>query len=346
MLVQLGLLLGLFGTVTVLVDRGGADLWVTSPETKSFDQARDIPGRMAPLLLLRPDVTRTEAVLVEDAEWRSGTSTRVSVLVVGIEPSGDALACPAPMRDELCAKLAEPMSVVIDRSDAQKLGARSGDLAELNRKRVRIVGLSNGLQSIGSSYVFASSRTVRAVYETPAAGDATFLLAKLGSPSSVAEARDSLQSLFRRSAYRVWTRDEFSNASQRYWLFESGVGIGFLFSSILGLTVGVVITSQTLRAVILGSIREYATFRAIGVPPSRLGAVVLEQSLWIGVLGAALTLAVSALAGGLARLFSVPLVLTWWSVLLALSTGVLTGVSSGVLAFRELYRLEPAELLR
>lgn len=347
MLVQLGLLLGMFGTVTVLVDRSDANLWVTSPETESFDQSRDIPANLGALLRLHPAVARSETLLVHDADWRSGDDTRVAVTLVGLQPSADALACPQPMRTTLCAQLAEPSAVVIDRGEADKLHTGVGRLAEVNGHRVRVVGLSNGLRSIGNTYVFASSQTARALSEPSATGEdlTTFVLAKArsGTPDAV---RDDLQALLRRPAYRIWTDREFSFNSQRWWLTESGVGAGFLFSSLLGLIIGTVITSQTLRGVILSTLREYATFRAIGVPAAKLSAVVLEQSLWIGVLGAVLTVIVSVLANALAQALYVPLVLTWWAVLTAVLIGLLTAVISGLLALRELYRLQPAELLR
>jgi putative ABC transport system permease protein len=347
MLVQLGLLLGMFGTVTVLVDDSDANLWVTSPETQSFDQSRDIPTGLGALLRLHPAVQRSETLLVHDADWRSGDDIRVAVTLVGLQPRADALACPRPMRAALCARLAEPDAVVVDRAEADKLHATIGRLAEVNGRRVRVVGLSEGLRSIGNTYVFASWQTARELSEPAPNGEdmATFILARTAADPAE-PVRDDLQALLRRPAYRVWTAREFSQDSQHWWLSESGVGAGFLFSSLLGLIIGTVITSQTLRGVILSSLREYATFRAIGVSSSKLGAVVLEQSLWIGAIGGLLTLLVSALAVVLAKVFYVPLVMTWWAVLAAVLIGLFTAAVSGLMALRELYRLQPAELLR
>ncbi len=345
MLVQLGLLLGMFGTVTVLVDESSADLWVSTPEMASFDQARDIPEAVESIAASSPGVVRTEVLRAHDADWRSGPAVRVSVTLVGLDPNGDALGCPRSMRASLCASLAEPMAVIVDEGEIEKLGSALGHIAELNGKRVRVVGVTRGLRSIGSPYVFASRQTARALADPTTEGP-TFVLAEIGKEEDPETARERMQAILHRPSYRVWTARELSIESQRYWLLESGVGAGFLFSSLLGLIIGVAITSQTLRGVILASIREFATFRAIGVPPIRLGGVVIEESLWIGVLGAVLTLVASLLAGLLARAFYVPLLLTWWSIALAIVVGLVTAVVSGLLALRELYRLEPAELLR
>lgn len=352
MLVQLGLLLGMFGTVSVLVDESDSALWVTSPETRSFDESRDIPVRIATLLQTRPEVVATDVLRTYDAEWRQGKDIRVGVVLVGLTPAAAAGSCPRPLQARLCAALAEPMAVVVDRAETDKLGVAEGGSGEVNGHRVHVVGIASGLRAIGATFVFTSAQTLRTLAEPPAtdAGPgtetATFLLAKLKPGSDAAAVRDALQPLLRRDAFHVWTAEEFSTATQSYWLLESGVGAGFLFSSLLGLVIGVVITSQTLRAAILASLREYATFRAIGVSSRRLGNVVLEQSLWIGAAGAITTVVLSSLIAGLAQAFYVPLKLTPVSMVAAAAIGVVTAALSGVLALRELYRVEPAELLR
>lgn len=238
MLVQLGLLLGMFGTVTVLVDRASADLWVTSAQTRSLDESRAIPTSVAALLRMQPDIVRTEALQAREGDWHV-SNTRAVVMLIGLSPAADALACPEPMRRELCARLAAPNSVVVDRAELPKLHAQVGDLVEINGQRVRVVGASDGLRSIGNTYVFMSRQTLRA-----------------------------------------------------------------------------------------------------------LAAAVFEQSLWLGRLGAVVTVVVAVLVTALASAFAAPLKLTAWAIAAALGIGLAAAVVSGLLALRELYRADPAELLR
>ena len=346
MLVQLGLLLGMFGTVTVLVDSAQADLWISSPAAESFDQGQAIPARLADLARLRPEVARSETLMLNDVIWHSPRGARLGVSLVGLSPGADALGCPQALRATLCDRLSEPMAVIVDEGDLDKLATAPGEMAEINGRRVRVLAAARGLRNIGGAYVFASKQTARALLETGRGNDeVTFVLAKLATPSAE-PARAALQADVLGARYRAWTRREFSASSQWYWLRESGVGAGFLFSSLLGLAIGVVITSQTLRAAVLGSIREYATFRAMGVPAVKLGTVVLQQSLLIGCAGVVLTLLASLAVKALAAVFDITLVFSAWAVLLAGAVGLITAVFSGVLTLRELYRLEPAELLR
>jgi putative ABC transport system permease protein len=262
-------------------------------------------------------------------------------------PSTDALACPEPMRATLCAAIAEPMTVVVDAADLGKLGIAEGENAEINGHRIRVIAVGQGLRSIGSAYVFTSQQTARALaLPGDNRNEISFVLLKLLPGVGLESIRKDLQDGLGSKAYRVWTRQGLSQSSQFYWLEESGVGAGFLFSCLLGLVIGVVITSQTLRAAVLGSIREYAAFRAMGVPARKLAGVVLQQSLWIAGAGIALTLLISVLIKGMAAFWDVPLKLTGWAMLAAALIGLVTAVVSGLMALRELYRLDPAELLR
>jgi putative ABC transport system permease protein len=142
------------------------------------------------------------------------------------------------------------------------------------------------------------------------------------------------------------TPRQFSKASQIYWLAESGAGAGFAFSSVLGLLVGIAITSQTLRGALLAQIREYATLRAVGVPVRALRAVVLEQASWVGIGGLVVAAMLTALVSVAAATADVEIILSWWGVLTTALFILAIAVGAGWLALGPLYQTEPAELLR
>lgn len=347
MLVQLGLLAGMFGTVTVLADRSRAALWITAAAAHSIDQSADIPASLAAFVQSNPEVLQAEPLLLHDARWRSGDTVQ-PVTLVGLRPDPEALSCLAPLQASLCVALAEPGTVVVDRSEAGKLGARVGDRIEIDGHRLRLIGLSEGLRSIGSTYVFLSQQTLRSLVEREADSSETtsFVLAALRPGADADLAAAQLNQLLPVNVAHAWTRQQLSSASQRWWLLESGVGAGFLFSTALGLLIAVVITSQTLRGVVLSQLREYAVFRAIGVSPARLGAVIVEQAAWIGLLGGLLMLVAVAVILPLTARLQVPFALGGIGIAVAVAIGLVTAIGSGLMALRELYRLQPAELLR
>ena len=117
-------------------------------------------------------------------------------------------------------------------------------------------------------------------------------------------------------------------------------------TSLPAILVGAVITSQTLVAAVVGSIREYATLNALGVGVNALRKVVMEQAFWVGALG---LLGSSVLAGlffALAAHYNVPVQLSPVAALACLCLSMLLALVSGLAAIRTLRHADPASLLR
>jgi putative ABC transport system permease protein len=131
-----------------------------------------------------------------------------------------------------------------------------------------------------------------------------------------------------------------------FWLFESGAGIGFLFSTVIAMIVGAVITSQTLMAAVAAAIKEYATLRALGVVFAKLRTVVLEQSLWIGLIGLGISFAMSFALIWFAHINYVPVGMNISLIIFAALSVMAVALGSGLLALRQLKKADPATLLR
>ena len=131
-----------------------------------------------------------------------------------------------------------------------------------------------------------------------------------------------------------------------YWMLGTGAVLGVLFRSAVVFIAGDAITSQTLMGAVAGSIREYATLRALGVSIGGLRAVVLEQAAWVGVFGLAAGSGVGMFALLVARHQDVPVQLTALSMFLCGVLVVAIALLSGLLAVRSLRRADPATLMR
>jgi putative ABC transport system permease protein len=344
-LVQLGLLLGMFGTVSVVVDRTHADLWVGFPGTPSFDLGRSISDRLETRLRLHPEVAAVERMVIGYGDWRDARGKRASVMLIGLDHGPAGIGQPAGFGPELRAALREPDAVIVDAIDVEKLAAQPGGMVEINGKRARVSGVTSGYRNIGGAYVFTSLATARRMLGLEPERT-SYLLVKLRDPARIDAVRHALQPDGRQPAYSVWTARELSRRSQLYWLLESGAGASFGFSSVLALIVGVVITSQTLAGAILASLREYATLRALGVSARALSGIVMEQAFWVGAAGLVVAGVATLLANAIAAQLHIDILFPWWSVV---ATGITTwaaALGSGVWALHALFRLEPAELLR
>lgn len=346
-LVQIALLLGLFGTVSALIDHSDAELWIGFRNTQSVDLGRAIPPNADLNARLHPAVGKVERLHMTYAEWRRADGIAVTAVVHSIDPRHEGLAFAKILTPGDRKKLDEPDAVLIDEADRRKLGAVEGGLVEINGRRARVAGIVNGIRAIGGVNVLASYATGRRLDPSQGAtSDTTYYLVKLTRNANSGEVASAIGDQGPIKRYSVWQSEDFSIQSQLYWLLESGAGTGAGVAALLGLIVGVVITSQTLAAAILASLKEFAALRALGVSRRSLRNVVLEQAFWIGAIGLALTYAMTGLVAWVAAHYQIAMSFPWW---LTSGTGALVfGIAfgSGLYALRPLFRADPATLLR
>ncbi len=355
-LVQLGLLIGMFGTVAVYIDESDADLWAGFAGTQSIDLGKPFNAQVETRLRMHPQVERVEPFIFAQSDWRTPAGVNVFTYLLGIDPAERGMGFAKVLPPRLRVLLLEPMTVIIDEADRDKLGVTMPDgaaasalpTAEIGGKRVKIVAAIKGLRAIGGVNVVASLSTARTIDGSAAREqqEVSYFLLRLKPGADAASVRNELAPQGPVKVFQVWTAEEFSHRSQWYWLTESGAGAGFAFSTLLGLLVGILITSQTLMAAITASIREYATLRALGVAQGSLRAVVIEQSAWIGITGLVITGALTWLIHTVAHYAYVAIKFPHWTLALTAGLTLIIAIGSGLLALRALGRADPASLLR
>jgi putative ABC transport system permease protein len=347
-LLQAALVLGIFGSASVYITGSSADLWAGYPGTQSVNLGRSIDSGVEMRLRMDPAVTAVEPFHWVDADWRGPSDTGgVSVFVSGINARPDGMLFAHALPPALRARLNEPDAVIVDRADLDSLGVKVGDSAVINGHRVRVVGVSSGLRALGGVNVVASLATAAELDTDPSnANRMTYFVAKLRDPAVADDVAARLRGTSAFGKYDVWTAQDFARRSQLYWMFDTGAGAGVLFLAGIVFLVGAVITSQTLVAAVIGSVREYATLNALGVGVGALRRVVMEQAFWVGALGLIGSTLLGAIALAIARSRSVPVALDPWTTLACLALGMGLAIVSGLAAMRSLRRADPATLLR
>lgn len=346
-LLQTALVLGIFSSASLYITGSTADLWVGYPGTQSVNLGRPIDAGVEMHLRMDPDVLKVEAYRWVDADWRGTRDTGgVSVFVSGInaEPQGLMFArlLPAALR----ARLNEPGAVIVDRADLGSLGVDPGDAATLNGHRVRVVGVVSGLRALGGVNVIASLATARQLDTSADVDRVTYLVAKIRDPDQADAVAARIDGSPAFGKYAVWTAEQFSDRSRTYWMFDTGAGAGVLFLAAIVFLVGAVITSQTLVAAVIGSIREYATLNALGVGVTALRKVVMEQAFWVGALGLLGSTVLAGLFFALAHYYNVPLALSPIAALACLLLSMTLALVSGLAAIHTLRHADPTSLLR
>jgi putative ABC transport system permease protein len=335
---------GQFSLTSTPVDHTGADIWVGHPMDLSVDLGRPIPERWLSDVAVQPEVVRVETyviglIVVDRQDGRSELCT-----VIGSELADDALGAVRQLTPELRRRLSEPGAVVADETELGRLGFTVlGDVAEVMGRRVRLVGVVRGLKSLAAPYLFCSLQTSRILFQGIQENQTIFILARCRHPGS---APGVAQRLRRAHHVAAFTSQQFSTQTRLHWMTATKAGLATVWSAVLGLLIGVVITSQTLYAATAASWREYAVLEALGIATWRMVATVLGQSFWIGAVGLAVACPVSLLLGDALELLGVRVLFPLWLLGPAAGLTMATVLLSGLFALRSLRLVQPAELLR
>jgi putative ABC transport system permease protein len=346
-LLQLALVLGIFGSTSLYITGSSADVWVGYPGTQSVGSGRSIDADVESRILMDPAVTRVEPYVWVDGDWRGPRETGgVSVFVSGIDTAADGMMFSRVLSPALRARLDEPDAIVVDRSALDQLGVGIGQTATINGHQVHVVGIGSGLRALGGVNVLCSLDTARRLDSDAEDVGPTYLVAKLRHPNQAAAVAQRLRGDQAFGPYTAWSARDFARLSVLYWLFDTGAGAGVLFLAGIVFLVGAVITSQTLIAAVNGSVREYATLNALGVGVAALRRVVLEQAFWVGTLGLLGASVLGLVLMLLARSQDVPVVLNVPAALACIILVMGLAAVSGLAAMRSLRRADPATLLR
>lgn len=350
---QAALVLGIFGSAAIYVTASSADIWVGYPGTQSVNFGRNIDSDVEMRLRMEPDIQAVEPYLWLDGDWRAHESTAsankggVSIYLSGVSTSDSSMLLTQILTPRHRQRLREPGTVIVDRADLKTLGTQEGGTAWINNHPVRIVAAVDGLRGLGGVNVITSLASARDMADGDARHGSTYFVAavrKGASPRAVQQKLNANRSSF--GPYEAWTAKSFAQRSQRYWMFDTGAGAGVLFMALIVCLVGSIVTSQSLKAVVAGSAREYAVLNALGVSRGALGRVVVEQACWIGSLGFVLAALASAVLLSLAAAYRVPIALSFTAILGCAFLVAVLSLLSGLGAMRSLLRADPASLLR
>src|SRR5215831_5547592 len=157
--IQLGLFIGFTSTTANNINHAGADLWITYPGVRNFDQGHPLPERKRYQALAVSGVAQAEKYIMGFTQWKRPDGSQESVEVIGFELDS-GMGGPWNVVEGTVRDLALPDSVIVDEAYREKLGVeRIGDSIEINDHRARVVGFTRDIRSFTTSpFVYTSFR--------------------------------------------------------------------------------------------------------------------------------------------------------------------------------------------
>lgn len=353
-LAQVGMFTGIVSGITATIDRSRADVIIMGPKVEAMVDSgpgTGVPARVLPLIYLNPSVTEVQDLQGNGAMWMNspppGQKRKTDfVQIWTVDPSRPgAVTLPTDYSEATRMALLEPLSVAIDRTSLARLGVKLNDSAVINGRTVHVRAVLDGYPSINQATVVMSRDSYRLLGMKRDPTRLGPLMVRIKDPAQAEAVRDQLNASSK-GLYRAWTRPELSKANEGSLMKEQIIGVFLGFSVFLGFLIGVGITSQTLRGAVLANIKELASLRALGVSMGSLRKLVLELSVWVGLVGlgftALFTWLISLLAqnAGVPMGFPLPWIISVSILLLVIS------IASGLLSLGVLKKSQPADLLR
>lgn len=300
--IQTGLLNGFTRSSSLLIQSSSADIWLASKNLRYLDFTLPIPYQSLQQARAVEGVDRAEAIITQGSVWRRGSnasSVIAPIRIIGFDPKGQ-LFQPAPLSKGKLDTLAKPYTVLVDQVDLKSLDVSGvGDTADIGAYQARVVGLTNGIRSIVSSpYVFTSLPNATAYLTSPIVkpkpsppappalqdeSRVTYVLIRAKAGVDLAQLKQRLEAAVPDT--KAFTQSELITLTQDYWRTSTGVGFILGLGAVVGMIVGTVVVGQILYASVTDHLQEFGTLKAMGSSDWFIYRIILEQALWMAVLG-------------------------------------------------------------
>jgi putative ABC transport system permease protein len=349
--VQLGFQDALFDSATQPHRLLEADLVMINPQFKSLMTLQPFSRDRLVQTKAQDQVESTSSLYISMGQWKN-PETRLTraILIWGVEPDSPGFTLPALRQQGGELKLLN--HVFFDQAGRPEYGAIADTFkqqgtfsAELNKQTVQVGGLvTMGSSFVADGNVFMSDSTFLRLFPDRPSHLVDVGLIHLKSGADAQQVKALLIATLPKDV-KVLTPQEFVEVEKYYWESQGTIGFIFGIGVFVGFIVGIVIVYQILYTDVTNHLPEYATLKAMGYSDRYLLTVLLQEALFLAVLG---YIPGFAVAIGLYQLTYVatllPIGMTLNRAILVFGLTIVMCVGSGAIAMRKLQSADPADI--
>lgn len=354
--IQTGVQLGFAQSSSQLIEQSQADLWVASNNMEHLDLTLPLPYERVAEARSVEGVEQAEGVIIGGAVWHEQQANKITgVTLVG--GTGGLLFAQDSLTQGSFNDLKQPNTFIVDETSLDDLNFQKvGEQATVNSAPAKLVGLTSGTQSIvfgnlmftslESANYYRSSRSnalssISLSRELTATDPVSFVLIRAIGGGNLEALQQRLEAEL--PEVRAYTRAEMAQQTQAYWQKRSGIGYILGLGAVVGTIVGAVVVGQILYASVSDHIKEFGTLKAMGASDWYIYRVIMEQGLWMAILGylpgMALCLGVAAWTSATQGIL---ILITPASAIAVLGITVVMCLSSAIFAIQKVTRVDPA----
>lgn len=339
--IQTGLQSGFTQSTSKLIEQAKADLWLADPALEHIGLTLPLKESYLTKVKEISGVAKAEGMLLRTTLWQSLPPVKIAAItLIGAEPQG-LLYRGLKAKSGSFANLNQANSLLVDQASLKALKLTAiGDRGKVNQSKVQVVGIATQSQTIVfDNMVFTSLENARTYLGNLA--PINYILIKAKPNQDLEQLRSQLNQIS--PDLKVFTPTELTQLTQTYWQERSGIGFILGLGASVGIVVGIVVVSQILYASVADHLKEFATLKAMGASDQFLYRIILEQSLWMAILGyiPGMSLCIG-LSTWTAASQGITILITPGSALIVLAITVIMCSTSALFAIQKVMRLDPA----
>ncbi|MFM7365521.1 MAG: ABC transporter permease DevC [Cuspidothrix sp.] len=333
-----------------------ADLVLINPQFNTLFSVKSFSRDKLYQALSYDGVKSVNSVYIGTGQWRN-PETRIDrpILVWGVDPNQPGLKFPEVQKNNNTLKALN--QVMFDQAGRPEYGAvgeifkKTGNFqTELNNKSVSVKGVfSNGASFAADGNVIASDSTFLQLFPERKPDQIEVGLINLQPGADVekikTQLRIGLNPDSKHPFVEIGIPEDFAQKEKNYWANSTGIGFIFGLGVGVGFIVGIVIVYQILYSDVSDHLPEYATLKAMGYTDSYLLGVLIQEALFLAILG---YLPAFFLSFGLYQLtFAATMLPISMKVDRAITVFILTVIMcsvSGAIALKKLRSADPADI--
>lgn len=268
-----------------------ADLVLIDPQLQTLFSVKSFSRERLYQALAYEGVESVSPVYIATGQWRNPeTRLERAILVWGVDPARPAFKFTEVNQNLDHLKLLD--RVLFDQAGRPEYGAIADLFKKDNTVETEVNGETvnvRGLFTLGASFaadgnVITSDSTFLQLFKDRKPEQIEVGLITLKPGSDVEKVRSQMMAGLPNDVL-VLTPEDFAQVEKNYW--ATGTGIGFIFGLgvIMGFIVGIVIVYQILYSDVSDHLPEYATLKAMGYNDRYLIGVLIQEALFLAILG-------------------------------------------------------------
>lgn len=353
---QLGIRDALFDSAVRLHTGLQGDCFLISPRSTSLIAMESFPERRLFQALAFEEVDFVSPVYLGFGQWKNPQTRNYwrNIFVIGSDIRHQTFDFPG--LDENIDKLKIPDTVLFDQgsrsefghivSEFEKQGSLTTEIGNNgSNRKIRVAGLFKLGTSFGSDgNLLTSHLNFLRIFSSRRQGFIDIGLIKLKPGTNAENFRDKLRDYLPEDVKSL-SKKELIEFEKNYW--QSSTAIGFIFNLGVGLgvIVGIVVVYQILYSNVSEHLSEYATLKAMGYRHNYLLSLVLQQALFIAILGYIPGFLFSVIQYEFAKKATLlPIVMTFDRAAFVLAATIIMCFISGASAVGKLKAADPADI--